>query len=139
MATGSHEASWSGSFERETFTVALADFVRDMVPALLERPRVRDRYSASESERVLAEFEFERWGQLAVLAVGARDRFVLYAKHDEFELVTQVAFGEDLVFDALRIATFRGDLTTALLWCRALRETVGPRDQRHPRWAAHLH
>ncbi|MEM9461057.1 MAG: hypothetical protein AAGF11_43235 [Myxococcota bacterium] len=137
------ESNWSGSFERETFTIALGDFVRDMVPALLERPIVRQRYDAEQPERVLAQFDFETWGRLAVLAVGPRDKFVLHAQHEEFELVTQVAFVGEFTLDALRIATFRGNLTTALLWCRTLVSSIrsessdSPSD-RLPKWAAHL-
>ncbi|MEM6995399.1 MAG: hypothetical protein AAF721_33125 [Myxococcota bacterium] len=114
--------TWEGSFERETFTVALGDLVRELVPALLGRPEIRQRYEASTTERVLARFDLNRWGRLDVMAVGPTNRFVLHATHDEFELVLQAAFDDGL--DALRIAQFRGNLTSGLVWCRSLSNTV---------------
>ncbi|MBL4684788.1 MAG: hypothetical protein JKY37_09385 [Nannocystaceae bacterium] len=142
MTDVGESASWSGSFERETFTVALGDLVRDIVPAVLRRADVRARYEAVRSDRVVARFDFDDWGKLEIVAVGAADRFVLHACHDEFELVAQAAFEGGAHFDALRIATFCGDMTVALIWCRELltriRKDPANNTSTIPRWASHL-
>ncbi|MEM9457948.1 MAG: hypothetical protein AAGF11_27465 [Myxococcota bacterium] len=122
---------WQSTFERDTLTMVLAQFVQTLLTSMSARPEFDDalrqyiQRGRHTSGATLAEFDFGPHGILSVGAIGRPVGFVVVGENDEFSFQIQVVADEDsLEVTGLRIAEFSGDSTLAVGWVQGLSQLL---------------
>ena len=138
LATESHEAAQSGSFERDTLTWAFAKLAERTLEHLFSQPSPRARYARwllEEAPRLavsagpeqglfLTDLELEADGHYSLVARPTQGEFILVARHERFHVVMAAYYG---VFtprpeqECVCVAHFEGDAPLAAHWASGLR------------------
>lgn len=131
MSSVPRPVHWQSTFERDTLTMVLAQFVQRLLISMSARPEFNDALrqyvqgSRHTSGATLAEFDFGPQGILSVGAIGRPVGFVVVGENDECSFQIQVVAEEDsLQVTGLRIAEFSGDSALAVGWVQGLSQML---------------